>query len=142
MFLIHWIWLLDTFRPPKRRGQVQNAKWSSRDQWESLVANAPNRCAKMGIWSGLQFGLRIGEITHLRVEDIDLERQLIHIQIQKDWHPKHFRERSIPMTAYQKEILGRWIKERSVLDHPYLIFLHRRQTHRNGVLKTYLYIND
>ena len=118
---------LDTYKLPKRIGSVQNGNWISKDKWEELVKNAPNRSAKMGIWLGLQFGLRKGEIINLRVQDIDLINNKVLIQTHKEnkkilWHPKHNRERFVPITPDQKEILDRWINERPSLDHPYLIF--------------------
>ncbi len=116
---------LYTFKPPKHRGQAQNGKWIPRTQWEVLVANGPTRCAKMGIWIALQFGLRVGEITHLRVEDIDLTQNKVLIQQRPGWHPKHYRDRFIPMTKEQHEILERWITERPTLDHPYVIYTTR-----------------
>lgn len=116
---------LDTYKPPKRKGSIQNGKWFPREQWEDLVAKGPTRGAKMGIWLGLQFGLRLGEIIHLRVQDIDFENHYVHVQARKGWNPKHYRERSIPMTPDQEEILHKWISERPSLDHPYLIFNQR-----------------
>ncbi len=118
---------LDTYKLPKRRGSTQNHTWISKNQWEDLVANAPNRSAKMGVWLGLQFGLRKGEILNLRVQDVDLTNNKILVQIHKEnnkilWYPKHHKERFVPITSDQKEILERWIEERPALDHPYLIF--------------------
>ena len=103
---------LDTFKLPKRRGTTQNHTWLPLEQWEDLVASASNRSAKMGIWIGLQFGLRLGEILNLRVQDIDLINNKVLLHIHKDnksknqlyWHPKHFRERFIPITPDQKEV--------------------------------------
>lgn len=116
---------LDTFKPPKRRGSIQNGNWFPYDEWEDLVANAPHRCAKMGIWLAFQFGLRLGELINLRIEDIDLDTNYIHLQVRKDWHPKHFHNRSIPITPEQKETLKRWINERPTLKHPYVIYTTR-----------------
>ena len=116
---------LRTFKPPKRRGTNQNGKWYLREQWEGLIENAPHRSAKMGIWIGLQFGLRVGEIINLRVQDIDLDNNYVHIHVRKNWHPKHYRNRSIPITPTQKETLVRWITERPQLDHPYIIYTSR-----------------
>lgn len=127
---------LDTFKLPKRRGQTQNGKWLPQDQWEELVANGSSRSAKMAIWLGLSFGLRLGEIINLRVDDIDLTNNKVLIQQRKEdqkkqqiyWHPKHFRERFIPMTPDQNKILERWISERPQLTHPYLVYsVHNKQ---------------
>jgi len=114
--------LLDTYKPPKKRGKLSNGKWLPRKEWSDLISKAPHRCAKMGIWMALQFGLRVGEVVHLRVKDIDLDKNYVHIQARLGWNPKHNRERSIPITITQKETLKKWIKERPELDHPYLIY--------------------
>lgn len=127
---------LDTFRLPKHRGTSQNGKWLPFEQWEELVANGSSRSAKMAIWLGLQFGLRLGEIINLRVNDIDLTNNKVLIQQHKKddkkeqvyWHPKHFRDRFIPMTPEQHEVLERWISERPPLTHPYLVYsVHNKQ---------------
>lgn len=116
---------LRTFKKPKKTGNTQNGKWFPHDQWENIIANAPHRSAKMGIWIGFQFGLRVGEIINLRIQDVDLNTNFIHIQVRKDWHPKYNRNRSIPIPPSQKETLVRWITERPKLDHPYLIYTSR-----------------
>lgn len=125
--------LLDTIQLPKKRGRSHGKKSGKafhRDQWGDIVKNAPNRVAKVGIWLGFNFGLRLSEIIFLRVQDVDLDQMLIHItgESRKDeWHPKHYRERVVPIsTKVQKEVLEEWIKRRPRgIKHPYLLWVER-----------------
>ena len=127
--------LLETYKPPKRRGRSEKGKWFPQAEWGEVISNAPNRCAKMGLWLGFSFGLRLGEIINLRVEDIDLTNEKILVRIRKKdigknqdyWHPKHFRDRSIPIPPTQKRILERWIDIRPALNHPYLLWTDRNK---------------
>ena len=118
---------LDTYKPPKNRGKLSNGKWLPRKEWGELISRGSSRCAKLGIWLALQFGLRVGEVVNLRVEDIDLDNKYVHIQTRIGWTPKHNRNRSVPIAAPQKETLKKWIKERPDLDHPYLIYSSRNK---------------
>lgn len=103
---------LDTFRPPKRiTNGYSKRKWSvPRKQWEEYIRQAPNQVAKMGIWVGFQFGMRLGEIIHLRIQDIDFQHKEIHLREhtkkknQETWKPKYNRERRIPFTNEQGKI--------------------------------------
>ena len=125
--------LLDTYKLPKRRGKSEEGNWYKQSEWEEIIGNGLNRCARLFLWIGLNFGLRVGEITNLRVQDVDLENKRLLVRQrseiigknQKYWHPKHFRDRILPMTEGQKRIFQRWIKERPVLSHPYLIWSGR-----------------
>jgi integrase len=130
---------LDLFYPPKRRGYIDSKKAGKaypKSQWRDIIKNAPNRVAKIAIWCGFQFGLRLAELTHLRVEDIDFEKQVIFIRGHRQnvengvkyWTPKHNHDRMLPFTSSQGRILKRWLKERSKdLFHPYILW-----TGRNG----------
>lgn len=115
--------LLDTYKLPKKRGRTKKGKWYSQDKWGEIVQAAPTRCAKLGIWIGLQFGLRLGEIINLRIQDVDLSNNRFLIQKHEDgWHPKCFRDRSIPIPPVQRKILVRWLKIRPNLDHDFLLW--------------------
>lgn len=58
--------------------------------------------------------------------DVDFENKCLLIRTQKaipsknqvKWHPKHFKERKVPMNDTQIRILKRWIKEMPELNHP------------------------
>ena len=126
---------LETFKPPKRRGNnTSDRKWSvPKSKWADYIRKAPTSVAKMGMWIGFQFGLRLSEITHLRVQDIDYKRQEIKIRGhnqtkgQESWSPKYNRERQIPFTQEQGRILKRWIQENRPenLPHDYLLWTLR-----------------
>lgn len=131
--------VLDTIKAPKKLGNGHNErKWSvPKDDWEEYIRYAPNQMAKMGIWIGFQFGLRLGEIVHLRIQDIDIwlenEREyhtnllLIRSHTKKNqeaWHPKYNRERQLPITELQANIFRKWINEihPENLEHDYLLW--------------------
>lgn len=124
--------ILDTIKPPKKRGNNHSdRKWSiPKIKWVKHIRKAPNRIAKMGMWLGFHFGLRLSEIVHLRIQDINFKDQLIlirpHIKTknQKAWHPKYHRERQLPFTKDQEDTLKRWITKIRPIDlpHPYLLW--------------------
>ena len=124
--------LLDTIQLPKKRGGSfgkKSGKAFHKDQWSEIIGNGPNRVAKMGIWLGFSYGLRLSEIIYLRVQDIDLDQMVIYItgENRKDgWHPKHYRERVVPITPNTAKVLKKWLKFMpSGLKHPYLLWVER-----------------
>lgn len=124
--------LLEMFKPPKRRGNhKKKGQAYPKSQWPVLIKKAPHKQARMGVWLGLQFGLRLSEIINLRIEDINFDEKIIYIQEreiddainQTEWNPKYCRERVIPMNEHQAKILKRWIDQRpSNLGHHYVIW--------------------
>lgn len=65
-----------------------------------------------GIWLtmlylGARAGLRPAEMYWLEWSDIDFDRNRIHISAKKDWHPKDFERRWIPMPIDLREYLER-----------------------------------
>lgn len=119
--------LLDLFTLPKKRGESKTGKSYHKEEWNDIIAKAPNRVAKFGIWLGFNFGLRISEILFLRTEDIDFENRIIRITAENrndKWHPKHYKERQIPMNQNQFQLIKRWIEEirSKTLNHNYLLF--------------------
>ncbi|UCG03082.1 MAG: tyrosine-type recombinase/integrase [Candidatus Heimdallarchaeota archaeon] len=130
---------LDSLKPRKKRGNSSSVKrWAiPRKEWEGFIRRAHSKVTKMGLWLGFHFGLRLSEILHLRVKDIDFSKQEINIQIHKKtknqeaWWPKANRERQIPFTKSQGETLKRWIEQRpKELKHPYLLWTRGNQQHR------------
>jgi integrase len=104
-------------------------KWSvPNDQWNGYIRKAPNQVAKFAIWLGFNFGLRLGEIIHLRIDDVDFERKLILIREhkatknQEAWNPKYNRSREVPFNRKQEKVLKKWITQRISLEHPYLLW--------------------
>lgn len=119
--------LLDTFRPPSNKNGHSDRKWRVPiEEYSKYIRRAPNKIAQMGIWLGFNFGLRLGEILHLRVQDVDFEREEVLIRVQNGWHPKNRKEREIPFDSKRRKVLQRWIEEvRSVkiLKHDYLLWI-------------------
>lgn len=118
---------LRTFKPPKRKGKTEKGNWYPKEEWENIISKAPNRCAKLGIYIGLQFGLRLGEIINLRIQDVDFKTNHIHVQKHPEWSPKYGKERSIPMHSKQIRILARWIKNKPTMNHDYLLWSGRKK---------------
>ncbi|HWR97058.1 MAG TPA: tyrosine-type recombinase/integrase [Candidatus Methanoperedens sp.] len=56
-----------------------------------------------------RLGLRLGEALRITLEDVDLERQLLHV------HGKGRRERTLPLVADLPEILENWLLVRQKL---------------------------
>lgn len=56
---------------------------------------------------GARAGLRRGEICYLDWSDIDFDRSRIHVTPKKDWAPKDFERRFIPMSDDLREHLTR-----------------------------------
>lgn len=125
--------LLDQFKPKTKRGKNNSNKRVAvpQNEWKEVTRKAPNKVAKMAMWLGFRFGLRRGEIIHLRVEDIKFENQLIQVQEhsknnnQMSWFPKYNRERSIYFNDRFAQVLNRWINEvrPKDLNHPYLLWM-------------------
>jgi integrase len=127
--------ILRKFKYPKRRGNNHSErKWSiPREEWTKYIKMAPHHIAKMGMWLGFQFGLRNGEIVHLRVNDISFENEEIIIRPRPKthntvaWVPKHNRTRTIPFVTKHAQVLERWINETrpKELGHYYLLWTPR-----------------
>lgn len=126
---------LEEYKPPKQNGNSINEELYSipKEKWVNYIRKAPNKVAKMGIWLGFQFGLRLGEIMHLRIQDVDFRTKNVFIKnqrktnSQKAWSPKYKKERSVPFTKEQGKTLKRWINEirPKNLDHNYLLWMER-----------------
>lgn len=122
--------LKDTIKVERKRGNNHSEKKFSipEPEWGNYIRKVPNRVSKMGVWLGFHFGLRLGEILHLRVRDINFQEQLILIRSHKEaknqdkWNPKYNRERQVPFTNNQARTLKKWINERPDLKTPYLLW--------------------
>jgi site-specific recombinase XerD len=60
-------------------------------------------------------GMRVGELRHLTWDDLDFDRNAVHIQSKDGWQPKTGDRRSIPMTPRVRALLqslpprNRWV---------------------------------
>lgn len=50
-------------------------------------------------------GMRIGELIHLRWQDLDFTQKVIHIRMREDWKPKGRADRMVPMHPKVEAIL-------------------------------------
>lgn len=120
--------------PQKQRGNNNsNHHWYIPEvEWKRYIQAANNPVGKLGIWLGFNFGLRVGEIVHLRLEDIDFDNKAIIIcthdkdkeKKQVAWNPKSKVMRKLPFIPKQEAVLTHLIKNirPKDLDHPYLLW--------------------
>ena len=124
----------DRFKPPIKRSNYSDRKWSIPEkEWGKYIQNSRGKMSRMGLWVGFNFGLRLNEIIHLRLQDLNFEKKEITIQEhkktlkQEKWNPKFNRKRSLPLSDSQCETFKRWIKERpKELQHNYLLWTPSR----------------
>ena len=55
----------------------------------------------------LNTGLRSGELANLEWTDVDLENNIIHIRIKKDWYPKTITNRTVPLNSRARKLILR-----------------------------------
>jgi site-specific recombinase XerD len=80
----------------------------------SLVKDDPQ--LKVAVEIGAESGLRISEVVNLRVQDVDLERQVLFVRL-----PTKTRvERYVPFHDRTREALECWLKLRPDTDHNFL----------------------
>lgn len=130
--------LLDNIKAIKQRGIKTNHRLAiPYEEWPDKIKAMDTRVGKMGVWLGFHFGLRLGELSHLRVEDIDSDNLIINIcsqsktKHQDAWMPKYNRHRTIPITPEQLQTIHSFIKlYRSPANPscPYLLWTERGKT--------------
>lgn len=131
-----YIYASNYIKGPKGSGSNRKVrKWAvKKDEWKIVISKAPNRVAKMGIWLGLQFGLRKMEILRLRVQDIDFDDKELIVREHRSegsnlgFKTKNRKQRSLPITENQDYYLNRWINEYRKglgLNHDYLLWNER-----------------
>ncbi|MHA2244120.1 MAG: tyrosine-type recombinase/integrase [Candidatus Hodarchaeales archaeon] len=113
----------------KRNNKIKRIKEAiPKQDWNKIIANAlnKNKNCKMIIYVLFNFGLRVNEVVHLRIKDIDFEEKVVRIQEHYEpdyWHPKGKIDREVPMTTAQKMALERWIDQLDYPEKQYL-FIH------------------
>jgi len=78
------------------------------EELKEFIESVPNEKYKTILWVGATAGLRIKEIVHLRLQDLDFEQQSIHVS---EEGAKYGRSRVVPMCSKLKEILLDYIKK-------------------------------
>ncbi len=72
---------------------------------------------KLAVEIGAESGLRISEVVNLRLEDVDLDRQVLFVRL-----PTKTRvERYVPFHSRTREALESWLKLRPETDHNFLL---------------------
>lgn len=75
-------------------------------------------------------GLRRGEVIDLKVEDVRLPQNQLHVACGKGG-----KSRNVPLCPEVREYLTRWLQERPMVDHPYLFTTdRRRRLAENGLM--------
>lgn len=64
----------------------------SLEQLKRLLSYVSGKPYELAIWLGVYLGLRVGEIQALRWQDVDFEKQLIHIRRTYSKHEYKFRD--------------------------------------------------
>jgi integrase len=129
--------LKELFEIPKRRGTNAEHKTAyPMSEWQTIMGKGVNKNARMGMWIGFNFGLRLGEIVNLEVSDIDFNKQEILIRAKSNWSPKYNRSRQLHFNNQHAEVFKSWIDYRNSqgLTHDYLLFTVRNKqqiTRRN-----------
>lgn len=59
---------------------MKEANYLSLEQLKRLLSYVSGKPYELAIWLGVYLGLRVGEIQALRWQDVDFEKQLIHIR--------------------------------------------------------------
>ena len=125
--------LLERYQYKAKKGGKKNATTAyPKKEWATFIKKSPHRVAKMGLWLGFNFGLRVGEIVHLRVEDINLRGRTLRIteyNRKDEWVLKtKYSEREFVLNDVQYNVLVKWIDKRPSMDHEYLLYHPRLLT--------------
>lgn len=100
--------------PPKVRLLRELRRLPTRlcaDEVDTLVA-AAKPPADLAILLAAHAGLRHREITHLAVDDVDLEAGVVRVTGKKIWGPKTHAEREVPLTRRLAEALAKQVEGR------------------------------
>jgi integrase len=94
---------LEGLKIPKRRRRPQPC-WRP-SEVEQILQSAPEPYRP--IFTILaDTGFRIGEVQFLTWDDVDFETNLLHVRAKDGWKPKDGDQRSVPMTARVRALLG------------------------------------
>jgi len=77
------------------------------DEIERLLAAAPSLRWKALIYLALTTGMRLGELTHLEWDDVDLASGVVTVQNKSGWQTKSGKIRHLALTEQAIEMLGK-----------------------------------
>lgn len=90
---------VDLVREMKRRPRVLSS-----EEWQRLYAAAPHP-VNVVMAVAYHAGLRVGEIVHLQVRDLDFQAGRLFVSAKPGWTPKSWRERESWLNGKLAEIL-------------------------------------
>ena len=85
-------------------------RFLSLDELKKLKEATPSRWWTM-FYTMICTGLRLGEFTHLKWSHMDFERNVIRIQADREWAPKDFEMREIPLYSDLAKMLKKMKKQ-------------------------------
>lgn len=101
-------------------------KWSIPEKrWNEVYKKANTNPLRFACWLGFNFGLRVGELCHLKLENIILGKSDQYIIITPDlesgWNPKTINsQRQIPIAESHIPVIKRYLKSREEFLMPFL----------------------
>ncbi len=78
--IFHLIHINPVHRSFKPRLPQKEARFLSVDEVRKLLLHVQGSPYEIAVWLGAYMGLRVGEIQALRWEDVDLDRQVLHVR--------------------------------------------------------------
>jgi site-specific recombinase XerD len=112
---------------PHKRTEKKLVAFLTRPEFEAILA-APDQTTSLGrrdyalLLLAIQTGLRVSEITALRLDDVRLERGAAHVRC----HGKGRKERITPLTAQSIKALRAYLRDRQGAPTTSPFFLSRR----------------
>lgn len=103
--------LAELVKPPRRLDAGK--EYLGVAQVEKILKVAQDPRDQLLIQVLFHTGLRIGEVTHLEVGDVDLEKRVIKIQAKGLWFPKGLKERTVPVDSSTARMIKEYLGERS-----------------------------
>jgi site-specific recombinase XerD len=120
---------------PHKRAEKKLVAFLARPEYEALLVS-PDQGTRLGrrdhalLSLAIQTGLRVSEITHLRIADIQLHRSGSNVRC----HGKGRKERITPLTAHTISALRAYLKDREASpDSPFFVSRLGNQMSRDAV---------
>ena len=94
---------------PPRRAEILRVVPSD-EEVARMIVIASNPRDRLIVQILGRTGLRVGELCHLNVSDIDLDNRQIRIRARGMWAPKNLKERTVPFDSETAEQIKSYIK--------------------------------
>ena len=96
----------DGIERPRKVPKAVRKRFLTPDEADRLIGTPCGDDLKFAIFCGLHAGLRKGEICAARPEWFDLDRGLLHVTADAEWHAKDGDNRTIPLSRQFREFLA------------------------------------